>query len=101
MYLRKFVCVVYRSVFVHNVIPFAIRYYSDFLYSVCCSCSLADVPVETEPEVNSVVITTTFSAGCSANTSYLPDAVNISLYHEVLNAWMHYIRTYIHAQHIP
>ena len=59
------------------------------VFCVCCSCSLADVPVETEPEVNSVVITTTLSAGCSANTSYLPDAVNISLYHEVLNAWLH------------
>ena len=72
------------------------------VFCVCYSCSLADVPMETEPEVNSVVITTTLSAGCSANTSYLPDAVNISLYHEVPNAWMHYIRTYtyVHAQHI-
>ena len=63
------------------------------VFCVCCSCSPADVPVETEPEVNSVVITTTLSAGCSANTSYLPDAVNISLYHEVLNARMYYIRS--------
>ena len=54
--------------------------------SMTCGHSLhsdADVPPVTEPQLNSVVITTSLSSSCSVNTSVLPAPVNISLYHEV------------------